>query len=95
MSMPDVADFLFDDENEDKLAAHGLTQERVLQVLENRHIVVKNRRRRCGVFLIVGPDNGGAYITVPVEPTHDRLLWRPVTAWPSKDHERAWLDRTR
>jgi len=95
MSMPDVADFLFDDEIEAKMGNHGLTPRKVLQVLENRHIVVKNRRRRRGVFPIVGTDNGGAYITVPVEPTHDRLLWRPVTAWPSKDHERAWLDRTR
>ena len=95
MSMPDVVDFLFDDENEAKMGNHGLTARRVLQVLENRHIVVKNRRRRRGVFLIVGTDNGGAHITVPVEPTHDRLLWRPVTAWPSTDHERAWLDRMR
>ena len=95
MSMPDVANFLFDAENEAKMGNHGLTPQRVLQVLDSRHIVVKNRRRRHGVFLIVGTDNGGACITVPVEPTHDRLLWRPVTAWPSKDHERAWLDRTR
>ena len=95
MSMQVIADFLFDDENEEKMAVHGLTPRRILQVLENRHIVVKNRRNRRGTILIVGTDNGGAYITVPVEPTHDRLLWRPVTAWPSKDHERAWLHRTR
>ena len=46
MSMPDVAGFLFDDENEEEMAAHGLTPRRVIQVLENKHIVVANRRGR-------------------------------------------------
>jgi len=46
MSMPDVAGFLFDDENEEEMAAHGLTPRRVIQVLENKHIVVPNRRER-------------------------------------------------
>jgi hypothetical protein len=44
--MPDVAGFLFDDENEEEMAAHGLTPRRVIQVLENKHIVVPNRRER-------------------------------------------------
>jgi len=93
MSMPDVADFLLDDENEDKMAAHGLTPRRVLQVLDNTHIVVPNRRRRRASFLIVGRDNGGACISVPIERTRDPLIWRPVTAWPSKDSERRQLER--
>jgi hypothetical protein len=93
MSMPDVADLLFDDENENKMAAHGLTPRRVLQVLDNTHVVVPNRRRRRASFLIVGRDNGGACISVPIERTRDPLIWRPVTAWPSKDSERRQLER--
>ena len=93
MSMPDVADFLFDDENEDKIAAHRLTPRRVLQVLENLHIVVPNRRGRRAPFLIVGKDSGGAYISIPIEPTRDPLVWRPVTAWPAKESERQQLER--
>jgi hypothetical protein len=93
MSMPDVADFLFDHENEEEMAAHGLTPRRVIQVLENKHIVVPNRRRRRAQYLIVGRDNGGASITIPIQPTGDPLVWRPVTAWPSKDHERQRLER--
>jgi hypothetical protein len=93
MSMPDVADFLFDDENEDKMAAHGLTPRRVLQVLDNVHIVVPNRRGRRAPSLIVGRDSGGACISVPIERTRDPLIWRPVTAWPSKDSERQQLER--
>jgi hypothetical protein len=94
MSMPDVAGFLFDDENEEEMAVHGLTPRRVIQVLENNHIVVPNRRERRAQYLIVGRDNGGACITVPIEPTRDPLVWRPVTAWPSKDYERQWLERS-
>jgi hypothetical protein len=90
--MPDVADFLFDHENEEEMAVHGLTPRRVIQVLENKHIVVPNRRRRRAQYLIVGRDNGGASITIPIQPTGDPLVWRPVTAWPSKDHERQRLE---
>ena len=93
MSMPDVADFLFDHENEEEMAVHGLTPRRVIQVLENKHIVVPNRRRRRAQYLIVGRDNGGTSITIPIQPTGDPLVWRPVTAWPSKDHERQRLER--
>lgn len=92
MSMPDVADFLFDDENEDKIAAHGLTPRRVLQVLENAHIIAPNRRGRRAPVLIVGRDNGGACISIPIEPTNHPLVWRPVTAWPSKENERQRLE---
>ena len=73
MSMPDVADFLFDHENEEEMAVHGLTPRRVIQVLENNHIVVPNRRRRRARYLIVGRDNGGASITVPIQATGDPL----------------------
>jgi uncharacterized DUF497 family protein len=91
--MPDVADFLFDDENEDKMAAHGLTPRRVLQVLDNVHIVVPNRRGRRAPFLIVGKDSSGACISIPIEPTLDPVVWRPVTAWPAKKSERQQLER--
>jgi hypothetical protein len=94
MSMPDVADFLFDHENEEEMAVHGLTPRRVMQVLENKHIVVPNRRRRRAQYLIVGRDNGGASLTIPIQATGDPLVWRPVTAWPSKDHERQRLERS-
>jgi hypothetical protein len=83
-----IADFLFDDENEEKMASHGLTPRRVLQVLDSVHIVVPNRRGRRAQFLIVGRDSNGTCISVPIEPTHDRRVWRPVTAWLSKRTER-------
>ncbi len=91
MSTPDIKSFLFDDDNEGKMAFHGLTIRQVDQVLDNPHQIVPNRRARRGAFLVIGRDNGGAAITIPVEATHDPVVWRPITAWPSKPHEAAQL----
>jgi hypothetical protein len=85
--MPQILDFLFDDENERKISANGLSVRRVEQLMENPYLLVPNRRDRRAPFLIIGRDNGGACIAVPVEETHEQSLWRPVTAWPCKDKE--------
>jgi len=81
-----------DDQNEEKFAAHGLSARQVLQVLENEHIVVRNRKRRRGLYLVIGLDNGGTCIAIPVVSTSRPRVWRPVTAWRCKDSERAKLD---
>ena len=88
---PRVADFAFDDENVDKMWEHGIRQEQVRQVLDNRPAIVVNRKGRRGLYMIIGRDNGGACITVPIEPTADVLVWRPITAWPCKESEEARL----
>lgn len=92
MSTPWISAFQIDDDNEDKFAAHGLAAKQVLQILENDHVIFPNRRRRRGLYLVIGHDNGGACIAVPVEPTHDPSVWRPITAWPCKQSERAKLE---
>lgn len=91
MSSPAIMDFLFDDENEEEMGRHGLTADRVMQLLENPHLVVTNRSERRAKYLVIGKDRGGTCIAVPVEPTHDPTLWRPVTAWRCKDSELARL----
>jgi uncharacterized DUF497 family protein len=93
MSSPRIESFLFDEENEDKIAAHGLSVRQVLQVLGNRHLVVRNRKERRGLYLILGQDDGGACIAIPVESTYEATVWRPITAWPCKLHERMVLDK--
>ena len=80
MSSPKIDSFLFDDENEEEIAAHGLSSYRVVQVLDNIHIVLPNRKRRRGSYLIIGRDNGGSCISIPVERTYKANLWRPITA---------------
>lgn len=95
MSIPTVAGFQFDDQNSEKFGAHGLTDRRVDQILGNDFLVVPNRRNRRGRYPLLGTDNGGACIAVPVEPTAEAGIWRPITAWPCKDAERAYLERAK
>lgn len=91
MSSPQVIDFLFDDENEEKIAAHGLTPEQLIQMLDAEYRIVPNRKRRRASHLVIGRDRGGACIAIPIERTHDPTLWRPVTAWLCKDSKWAKL----
>ena len=93
MSSPQIEGFLIDEENEEKMAAHGLSTHRVIEMLENTHLILRNRKRRRGLYLIVGRDNGGACIAVPVEATRERTLWRPITAWPCKAQEETLLEK--
>lgn len=86
-----VDDFVFDDENEEEMAAHGISPDHVLQVLLTPYSVRKNRKGRRASHLLVGRDLQGQCIAVPVEPTYARGLWRPVTAWFCKGHEWGWL----
>lgn len=95
MSSPAIEAFLIDEENEEKFAAHGISVRQVIQILTTIHVVVKNRKQRRGTYLIIGTDDGGAFISVPVEPTHEATVWRPITAWPCKPHEKALFEKSR
>lgn len=91
VSRPRILEFLFDDDNEEKFAAHGISARQVAQVLQNDHVVTRNRKGRRGLYLVVGRDHGGACVAIPVEATHTPALWRPITAWPCKPAEYALL----
>ena len=91
----EVLEFLVDEDNESKFAEHGLTVCQVLQVLESPHLIVRNRRLRRGTHLIIGRDHGGACLAIPIVPTYEKRLWRPVTAWPCKSSELTKLERER
>ncbi len=83
-----------DDENEAEFAKHGLRSVAVLQVLENPYVSAPNRRqdKHRARYLLIGRDNGGAPITIPLEPTHISDLWRPLTAWRSGKWEQDALE---
>lgn len=89
----EIEAFAFDEENEEKINSHGISIRRVQQILENPYLDVPNRRNRRALRLMIGRDNGGACICVPIEPTRDPKVWRPVTAWPCKDSELQRLER--
>jgi len=91
VSSPVVETFLIDEENEDKFWRHGLTAIDVLDVLDEPHRIKRNRKARRASHLVIGRDRQDRCIAIPIEPTHDRTMWRPITAWLCKGHEAAWL----
>jgi hypothetical protein len=95
MSSPQVEACVIDEENEIKIGLHGLRVRQIIQVLENRHIIVPNRNLRRGLYLVIGKDKGGAFISIPVEGTTDSIVWRPITAWKSKKSEKALWEKGR
>ncbi len=91
MSTPDIQEFAFDAENEEKLHKHGISPRRVRQLLDNEHVIVRNKKAARGDFLIIGRDNGGAILTISIQATNDSEVWRPVTGWPAEPHEASKL----
>ena len=91
MSRPRVETFLFDEENEEKILSHGLSIDQVVQVLTHLKVILPNRKRRRGLFLLIGRDNGGNCISLPIEKTYVNGVWRPITAWLSKKGEETIL----
>ena len=92
MSSPTILGFWFDDDNEEKFGEHGLSAERVDEILDSEYLVLGNRSGRRGHYLIIGHDRGGTCIATPVEPTQEPGIWRPITAWRCKEHERRALE---
>lgn len=94
MSTPLVLGLQFDDVNIEKMAEHGITPRQALQVLDNNPWIGPNRRGRRAALVLVGLDDGGECITIPIEPTPGGDdVWRPVTAYPCKKADAIQLER--
>jgi hypothetical protein len=79
----------------DKLWSHGLRPEYVLSVLTSRWVVVRNRPDRATPYLLIGRDEQGRCLTMPIVPTDDPLTWRVITGWNCKPSEAARLHNWR
>ena len=92
MSRPRMDGFVFDEQNEEKFAEHGITVAQIDFVLyDSDSVLIRNRRRRRAQYLAIGRDSSGVCIAIPLERTAERYVWRPVTAWPCKRHEERML----
>jgi len=81
----------FDDDNLDKLWHRGISAKRADAVLRGSPIFLKNKKGRRGAYKMVGPDDGGAMVTIVVAPTTEPGCWYPITGWEStKDEEGKW-----
>jgi hypothetical protein len=83
----DIWDLLFDDINTEKMHRHGVGVRRAMEVLDGRPRVLTNHARDGAPFLVVGPDSGGRFVTLAIDPTAEEGVWRPRTAYPSKPGE--------
>ena len=84
----DVYDLYFDDENEEKLAQHGVTIGEVIQVFTLEPQYFTNHGDRRASHVMMGRTLGGRLLLVPIE----RLMpgvWRPVTAMEPTAHQRS------
>lgn len=77
----DVAELLFDDENEAKFTARGITVQQVAEVHQSAPEFRKNRAKRRASHLMVGQTFGGRWLIVPIERYGSEGIWRPVTAF--------------
>jgi uncharacterized DUF497 family protein len=82
-SAPRVDELEFDDYNREELAQHGIDLLQVHAVLGRQPVFVRNKRGRAATYKVIGPDNGGTMLTIPIAPTAVPGQWRPVTGWAS------------
>lgn len=86
-----VTDFDLNERAEDKMWEHGIDSDQLYEILNHHRVALRNRKNRAADYLLVGRDNSGRCITVPILPTNDPHLWRPITAWYCKLAEAAAL----
>ena len=75
----------------DKLWRHGLRPAQVRSVLSRRWVATRNRRNRAAPYLLIGRDDQGRCLTMPIVPTDHPLVWRVITGWYCKESEAAKL----
>lgn len=86
-----IREFVIGERAAEKFWVHGITRRQVEEMLLNRMVVTLNCKDRAASHLAIGRDNHGRCVTVPIVPTADPSIWRPVTAWPCKPGEAAKL----
>ncbi len=86
-----VTEFQFSERAATKMWEHGISFDQLTEVLNHPRIAVRNRKNRAADYLLIGRDNSGRCITIPMVPTDDPNLWRPITAWYCKPSEAAKL----
>src|SRR3954468_12165576 len=95
MAPPRITAFAWDDDNAVKVTAHGISIEQADSVLDGPYALLPNRSGRRAPFVVIGLDDQNRCLTIPVLPTGDPLVWRPVTAWYCKASEWAKLPKGR
>ena len=64
-----VFELVFTDTGEDKLWSHGITTVQAQSVLLGRVVVTRNRAGRTAPYVLIGHDEHGRCLTLPIVPT--------------------------
>ena len=87
----EIADFEITPAAASKFWSHGIDEQQVYAVLDHPRTVIRNRAARAAPYVVLGRDEQGRCLAIPIVPTDDRLVWRPITAWYCKPSEAAKL----
>lgn len=87
--MLDIVELELDDGNEAEMAKHGVSAREMLQLLDGKLVVTRNKKGKAGDYLMIGETHGGRIITAPIAATAVDGRWRPVTARDSTKPEKA------
>lgn len=90
-----IAEWLWDDDNVEHIARHGVSAGDVLAVWLGDPRYRRNRKGRAASHQMIGPDAGGRFVAVFVAPVPGRPgTWRVVTARPATEPEQTWWRRS-
>ena len=86
-----VLELAFTDTGEDKLWSHRITTDQAQSVLLGCVAVIRNRAGRTAPYVLIGHDEHGRCLTLPIVPTDQWGVWQVITGWPCKPSEAAKL----
>lgn len=86
-----VAQLRVNDRVKDKIWGHGIALHQVRALLTNRYVITRNRQRRTASHVLIGRNDQGRCLAIPMLATEDPYIWRAVTAWYCKPSEAAKL----
>jgi hypothetical protein len=90
-----IAEWLWDDENVEHIARHGLRPWHVHDVWLGDPRFRRNRKGRAATHQMIGPEPGGRFLAAFIAPEPGRPgLWRVVTAREATETERRWWEKT-
>lgn len=89
-----IQEWQWDDGNLDECARAGFSPRTVDEVTAASPRFRANRGGRAATHQMIGPDRGGRFwVICIVEVTSMPGLWRAITGWTARDHEREWYKK--
>ena len=86
----EIRRLLWDDVNDPHLLQHGITADKADELVKLDVWVVSRHPSYPDQVRIVGHTRSGRWLTIVLEPTHLRDVWRPVTGWDATHEEVAY-----